>query len=79
MRDRNPVRRTPGALLLIASLGACAPAGPSATTPRPEAAPALLPYVPVSPALPPIPEVDGAVAIRVIHPSPGAPRPRVDS
>ncbi len=79
MRDRNPVRRTPGALLLIASLGACAPAGPSATAPRPEAAPALLPYVPVSPALPPIPEVDGAVAIRVIHPSPGAPRPRVDS
>ncbi|HEV2734672.1 MAG TPA: hypothetical protein VGV85_07525, partial [Longimicrobiaceae bacterium] len=79
MRDRNPARRTPGALLLLASLGACAPAGPSATAPAPESAPALLPYVPVSPALPPIPEVDGAVAIRVVHPSPGMARPRVDS
>ncbi len=79
MRDRDPALRTPGALLLLASLGACAPAGPSATAPQPEAAPVLLPYVPVSPALPPIPEVDGPLAIRVIHPSPGAPRPRVDS
>ncbi len=83
MRDRNPARRTPGALLLLASLGACAPSGPPATAPapapRPEAAPERLPYVPVSPALPPIPEADGPLAIRVVHPGPGSPRPRVDS
>lgn len=81
LRDRNPARRTPGALLLLASLAACAPSGPTATAPapQPEAAPARLAYVPVSPALPPIPEADGPLAIRVVHPTPGSPRPRVDS
>ena len=78
MRDRFPARRTPGALLLLASLGACAPAGPAAA-PEPEAAPVRLVYQPVSPALPPIPEADGPLAVRVVHPTPGSPRPRVDS
>jgi N-acetylmuramoyl-L-alanine amidase len=68
---RHSLPRALGALVL-AALAACAP---RATTPalRPVA------YVPVSPALPPIPEVEAPLAIRVVHPTPGTPKPRVDS
>ncbi len=78
MRDRILVRRTPGALVLLASLGACVPA-PAAPGPEPVPAPERLRYVPVSPALPPIPEARGELAIRVVHPTRQTPKPRVDS
>jgi N-acetylmuramoyl-L-alanine amidase len=69
--------RTTALLLAAGALAACAPAAP-ATGPAP--APAERPvYRPVSPALPPIPSVDGALDLRVVHPTPGAARPRVDS
>jgi N-acetylmuramoyl-L-alanine amidase len=80
LKERNATRRAPGALVLLATLGACVPAG---TGPAPGGAPAAEPaplrYQPVSPALPPIPEIDGALAIRVVHPTPTTTRPRVDS
>jgi N-acetylmuramoyl-L-alanine amidase len=70
----SPTART--ALLGCAALAACAPA--TSPPPGPEPAPPLV-YRPVSPALPPIPAVDGPLAIRVVHPAPGSPRPAVDS
>jgi N-acetylmuramoyl-L-alanine amidase len=64
-----------GALAAGAAFAACAPAVevPGAPTP------AALEYEPVSPALPPIPAVRGPLQIRVVHPTPATPRPRVDS
>lgn len=79
--------------LLSISLAACTPPAP-ATGPAPAPAPRdtlridpepatgdieRLVYQPVSPALPPIPAADGALAIRVTHPTPNQPRPQVDS
>lgn len=86
--------RTIASLALLSfSLAACNPPAPS-TGPGPRPGPAdtlridpqpatgrieRLVYQPVSPALPAIPAVDGALAIRVIHPTPTQARPRVDS
>jgi N-acetylmuramoyl-L-alanine amidase len=70
---RLALPRALGALALIALAGACAPRPTAPLAPRP------VPYVPVSPALPPIPEVEAPLAIRVVHPTPGTPKPRVDS
>ncbi|MBW3570989.1 MAG: N-acetylmuramoyl-L-alanine amidase [Gemmatimonadetes bacterium] len=73
------------AALALLTVAACAPAGPS-TGPAPADTLRIgggrierLVYQPVSPALPPIPAVDGALAIRVIHPGPTQGRPSVDS
>jgi N-acetylmuramoyl-L-alanine amidase len=81
------------AALALLTLAACSPSGPS-TGPGPRPGPAdtvrigpdagtgrieRLVYQPVSPALPPIPAVDGALGIRVIHPTQGQARPGVDS
>jgi N-acetylmuramoyl-L-alanine amidase len=54
--------------VLVATLAACAP-------------PVTVPPVTPTPAagLPPIPFVDGPLAIRVVHPTPQSPRPQVDS
>jgi len=83
--------RNLAALALLAITAACGPTGPS-TGPRPEPADTVrigpgagtgrierLVYQPVSPAMPPIPAVNGALAIRVIHPTEGQARPGVDS
>jgi N-acetylmuramoyl-L-alanine amidase len=77
------------AALALLTLAACAPSSPS-TGPSPRPGPAdtvriggggieRLVYQPVSPALPPIPAANGALAIRVTHPTQGQARPRVDS
>ena len=75
-------------LALAALLAACTPGAPAtgpSPDPRPDptpgrpAAPRALEYQPISPALPPIPEANGALNIRVIHPPPTQGRPRVDS
>jgi N-acetylmuramoyl-L-alanine amidase len=55
-------------LVAVAMFGACAPAMPGAP-PGPIAAPGL----------PPIPLVDGPLAIRITHPTPATVRPNVDS
>ncbi len=71
-------------LALAALLAACTPGAP-ATGPSPDptpgrpAAPRALEYQPISPALPPIPEANGALDIRVIHPTRTQDRPNVDS
>ncbi|HZG42911.1 MAG TPA: hypothetical protein VEY93_08125, partial [Longimicrobium sp.] len=72
-------------LALAALLAACTPSAP-ATGPSPDPdprpgrpAPRALEYQPINPALPPIPEANGALNIRVIHPTPTQGRPRVDS
>lgn len=73
------------ALVVAACGGPVPPAGPGpepgpAPTPAPEVpAEAPLVYRPVSPALPPIPAADGPLAVRIVHPTPGMARPRVDS
>lgn len=59
------------ALALAVAAGACAPRPPAALRP--------VPYEPVSPALPPIPRVEAPLDIRVVHPTPNTPLPRVDS
>lgn len=59
---------TPAVALLLAA-AACAPA---VSAPAPAAAP-------TPDGLPPIPAVRGPLAIRVVHPTPGTPRPNVDS
>jgi len=69
------------ALVLLAS--ACnpspTPAGPS-PVPAPAPPPAGPPlYVPLTPGLPPIPTVDGALAIRLVAPEAGQSLPRRDS
>ncbi len=83
LRNHTEARRAlPGALVLAMSIGACAPGGGGPSAPGPETGPAPVArpaYVPISPALPPIPRVAGPLAIRVIHPTPDTPRPRVDS
>ncbi|MGI9179640.1 MAG: N-acetylmuramoyl-L-alanine amidase family protein [Longimicrobiaceae bacterium] len=53
-------------LLVLVLIGACAP---------PPVAPGPEPAV----GLPPIPRIEGALAIRVVHPTPQTPRPNVDS
>lgn len=61
-------------LPVLLALAACTPrvVGPGAPEPSPPApAPAA--------GLPPVPEVDGALNIRVVHPTPSTPLPRVDS
>ncbi|HEX5871111.1 MAG TPA: N-acetylmuramoyl-L-alanine amidase [Longimicrobium sp.] len=85
--------RNLAAVALLMTLAACGPSGPS-TGPSPRPGPAdtvrigggagagrieRIVYQPVSPALPPIPAADGALAIRVIHPTQGQARPGVDS
>lgn len=55
-------------LLLSLAAGACAPV-----------AVAPVPRRPVNPMLPPIPVVDGPLAVRVAWPKEGSPRPEVDS
>lgn len=78
--------RTYAPLALVALLAACTPGRtPAGPTPDPTpgrdrpAAPRALEYQPVSPALPPIPEANGALNIRVIHPTSTQERPNVDS
>jgi N-acetylmuramoyl-L-alanine amidase len=85
--------RNLAALALLTITAACGPSGPS-TGPSPRPGPAdtvrigpdagagrieRIVYQPVSPALPPIPAANGALAIRVIHPTQGQARPGVDS
>jgi N-acetylmuramoyl-L-alanine amidase len=71
--------RTTLALVLAAAGAACAPTAPPGG-PGPEpGGPGRPVYRPVSPALPPIPEVRGPLDLRVVHPTPGMARPRVDS
>lgn len=60
-----PARLRWAALVAIMTIGACAPAS---TGPRPEAG-----------GLPPVPRVDGPLAVRVVYPTSGTPLPRVDS
>ncbi len=77
------------AALALLTLAACTPPPPSAgPSPRPGPADTVrigtgrierLVYQPVSPALPPIPAANGALAFRVTHPTQGQARPRVDS
>jgi N-acetylmuramoyl-L-alanine amidase len=74
-RPRVPVR-TAAAFAALAATAACAAPGVTPATPRPEEAPV---YVPLTTGLPPIPRVDAAPAIRVIHPTPADARPRTDS
>jgi N-acetylmuramoyl-L-alanine amidase len=79
------MHRTPAAYALLSlSIAACSPAAPStgpgpADTLRIPGAGAgrieRLVYQPVSPALPAIPPVNGPLAIRVIEPTNGSPRP----
>jgi N-acetylmuramoyl-L-alanine amidase len=72
-------RATATLILLGGIAAACAPpAVPAGPRPDP-GAPERLVYRPVSPALPPIPAVDGPLEIRVVHPVAGQARPRVDS
>lgn len=85
------MHRNLAALALLTLAAACGPSAPS-TGPSPRPGPAdtvrigagtgviqRLVYQPVSPALPPIPAANGALAIRVIHPTQGQARPSVDS
>jgi N-acetylmuramoyl-L-alanine amidase len=63
-------------------LTACGGGGGGAGTdtgPAPARAPAPIAYVPLTSTLPPIPEVDAPLAIRVIEPTQGSGRPGVDS
>lgn len=77
------MHRTTASLLLIGgAVAACAPATATAPAPGPRpdrGAPERLVYRPVSPALPPIPSVEGPLEIRVVHPTQGQVRPAVDS
>src|SRR5664279_600645 len=68
MRFPNPAAAVGAAWLL----GACATAGAPAAEAAPAAAPATVPGAPAaaSPALPPIPEVNGKLALRVVYPTP---------
>jgi N-acetylmuramoyl-L-alanine amidase len=71
------------ALAAAALAGACGPAS-TPTGPSPVPAPAPPPvappvYVPLTPGLPPIPAVDGTLAIRLVAPEPGQSLPRRDS
>lgn len=77
------------AAVALLTLAACTPSGPS-TGPAPADTVRIGPgagagrierlvYQPVSPALPPIPAANGALAIRVTHPTQGQARPSVDS
>ena len=84
--------RTIASLALLTLAAACGPTGPS-TGPTPADTIRVGPgtggagagrierlvYQPVSPALPAIPAVNGALAIRITHPTQGQARPRVDS
>ncbi|HEX6751508.1 MAG TPA: N-acetylmuramoyl-L-alanine amidase [Longimicrobium sp.] len=64
-----------GALLLAA---ACRPT-PPVSGPVPSGPPAPVAYTPLTAGLPPIPAVDGPLAIRLVAPEPGEARPRRDS
>jgi N-acetylmuramoyl-L-alanine amidase len=85
--------RNLAALALLTLTAACGPSSPSTgPAPRPEPTDTVrigpdagtgrierLVYQPVSPGMPAIPAVNGALAIRVIHPTEGQARPGVDS
>ena len=65
-------------VMAAAAASACTPpAGPAG--PGPERGPAPVAYVPLTAGFPAIPEVEAPLSIRVIHPTPGSPRPNVDS
>ncbi len=83
--------RTIASVALLTLAAACGPTSPS-TGPTPADTIRIGPgagagrgrierlvYQPVSPALPAIPAVNGALAIRITHPTQGQARPRVDS
>lgn len=77
-----PALRTPLAVLAAAALAAACkpaptPAGPSPLPAPPPAGPPV--YVPLTSGLPPIPAVDGPLAIRLVAPEPGQSLPRRDS
>lgn len=75
---RAPLAVLSAAGLVAACNPAPTPAGPS-PVPAPPAAPAAPAYVPLTAGLPPIPPVDGALAIRLVAPEPGQTLPRRDS
>jgi N-acetylmuramoyl-L-alanine amidase len=75
---RSALRTRLCAAVLAAGAAACA--SPSAPGPRPAPAPpAAAPTYEARGALPPIPRVDGPLAIHVRHPTMDDPRPPVDS
>lgn len=77
---RSAPLRSSVALLVLAA--ACAPGAGGGAPSGPAARPAVravLEYVPLSQGLPPIPRVEGPLAIRVVNPGPDAARPRLDS
>jgi len=71
------------AMAAAALLSACSPSPPAGPSPRPEpeppARPAPIAYVPLTAGLPPIPSVEGPLAIRLVAPEPGQTRPSRDS
>ncbi|HEU0013511.1 MAG TPA: N-acetylmuramoyl-L-alanine amidase [Longimicrobium sp.] len=74
----SPVVLVAATVLLAACGGPTPPpTGPSPRLPVP--VPERLRYEPMTPSLPAIPETAGALDIRVVHPTPTTPRPRVDS
>lgn len=75
---RRAARAVPGAALAL--IAACTPGTTGVEPgPRPEPGAAPPPYIPLTAGLPAIPEVEGALRIDVVHPTPGQARPRVDS
>ncbi len=77
---RSASLRSSAVLLVFAA--ACAPGASGGAATGPSARPpvrAVLEYVPLSEGLPPIPRVDGPLAIRVVNPGADAARPRLDS
>src|SRR5215218_2830136 len=71
------------AMAAAALLAACNPTPPAGPSPRPEpepeGPPAPVAYVPLTAGLPPIPSVEGPLAIRLVAPEPGQAKPSRDS
>ena len=67
-RIKTPLAALAAALLATACKPSPTPAGPSPVPTPPPAPPA---YVPLTSGLPPIPPVEGTLAIRLVAPEPG--------